>query len=204
MDACFFAVNVSELAKRVDVGVVAADHEREGYSYQAARLDVLLEGRIPTDRAKLALVSIPVTRVTMVAKRTAPNPGRKHAYLYDITLDGETIVSDSADPEYDFARALLARGVTGIAETINSITGRPRSRINIDAAAQLTVDDSSSNGPRFAKWRPYYPRETVDGSAPTVEIDPQVGDTRTASSPPHEEVVRARALPHSGGIGSGG
>jgi hypothetical protein len=56
--------------------------------------------------------AVPITRVVMVARRTAPDPGRKHAYLYDALLDGEIIVANTPDPECALARALLARSVT--------------------------------------------------------------------------------------------
>lgn len=54
-------------------------------------------------------------------------------------LDGETIVSDSRDPEHDLARALLARGITGVVEAIDGSTGKPRSKVNVGAAAKRCV-----------------------------------------------------------------
>jgi hypothetical protein len=43
--------------------------------------------------------------VELFAKMT---PNDRHWYAYDVLLDGETILSNSRDPEHDLVRALLA------------------------------------------------------------------------------------------------
>jgi hypothetical protein len=86
--------------------------------------------------------------VEMFAKK---KPNDRHWYAYDVLLDGETIVSDSRDPEHDLARALLARGIKGVAEVIDGKTGKPRSRINIETAAKHSV---GSNLDRH-HWKPH-------------------------------------------------
>jgi hypothetical protein len=55
--------------------------------------------------------------VEMFARK---KPNNRHCYAYDVLLHGETIVSDSRDPEHDLARALLARGTKGVVEVIEA------------------------------------------------------------------------------------
>jgi hypothetical protein len=76
--------------------------------------------------------------------------------------DGEIIVSNSRDPEHDLARALLTRGIEGTVEIQDGRTGKPRSRVNIEAAAKL---GTGSNLERY-KWKP---PEIADSSPPADE-----------------------------------
>jgi hypothetical protein len=92
-------------------------------------------------------------------------PNRRHWYAYDVLLDGQTIVSNSRDPEHDLARALLARGIKGVAEVIDGKTGKPRSRVNIEKAAKWCV---GSNLERY-KFRPPV---AADSSPPAGESEP--------------------------------
>ena len=90
-------------------------------------------------------------------------PNDRHWYGYDLLLDGETIVSNSRDPEHDLARALLARGIKGVVEVVDGATGKPRSRLkNIEEAAKWCV---GSNLERY-KWKP---PEIADSSPPAGE-----------------------------------
>jgi hypothetical protein len=90
---------------------------------------------------------------TLIVKPTPPNPGRRHVYLYDVAFDGEVIVADSSDAEFDLARALLARGITGIVTVVDRHSGKPRALVNIEKAAKLrTVEEQRSN--YFGKWYP--------------------------------------------------
>jgi hypothetical protein len=78
-----------------------------------------------------------------------PKPNNRHWYAYDLLLDGETIVSNSRDPEHDLARALLARGISGVVEVRDGKTGTARSRVNIEKAAKCCI---GSNLERY-KWK---------------------------------------------------
>lgn len=60
-----------------------------------------------------------------------------HCYLYNVDFAGDEIVTRSADPECDMARALLDRGVAGVVQIIDGQTGKPRSRVNVEKAAKL-------------------------------------------------------------------
>ena len=62
-------------------------------------------------------------------------------HLYNVVFDGELIVEHSRDPECDLARALKARGYTGMVDMLDGATGRLRSIINIEKAARLTVKE---------------------------------------------------------------
>jgi hypothetical protein len=72
--------------------------------------------------------------------------------FYNVLFDGELLVERSRVPELDAARALVAKGPTGKLTMLDGKTGTPRSIINIERAAKLTVDESRT--PRFSKWKP--------------------------------------------------
>jgi hypothetical protein len=69
---------------------------------------------------------------------------------YSVLFDGKLIVERSHNPECDAARALLALGHTGKLTMLNGKTGRPRTFIDIEKAAKLTVEERP-RGPRFEK-----------------------------------------------------
>jgi hypothetical protein len=95
--------------------------------------------------------------VAYLQARGPSQPGvpRDDYYVYDVTFDGETIVAGSRGPECDAARVLLARGVTGSLVILDANTGKHRTTVSIEAAANLTVSESRRQPPRFAKWKPY-------------------------------------------------
>ena len=77
----------------------------------------------------------------------------RHCYLYNVDFVGEEIVSRSADPECDMARALLARGVTGVVQVMDGQTGKPRTRVNVEKAAGLRTVDEDRDGTPLPKVR---------------------------------------------------
>ena len=81
-------------------------------------------------------------------RKTPPIPGRRHVYVYDVIYDGETIVTGSPDPDFDLARALLARGITG------KVRLGGRTLIDIEKAAKLRTSEPSDRRSRFVKWQP--------------------------------------------------
>ena len=102
-------------------------------------------------------------RATVQCRLIAKPPSRQgsqrdHWYLYDVTLRGKVIVADSADPETDLARALMAQGITGVVEIFDDRTGKPRSRVNIEAASKATFREERRRGPHRQTWRPFAPR----------------------------------------------
>jgi hypothetical protein len=87
----------------------------------------------------------------MIQARLFPKvkPSHRHWYAYDVEFDGDLIITDSRDPEHDLARALLARGLTGIVTLIDGKTGKPRTTIDIEKAAPWCV---GSNLERY-RWK---------------------------------------------------
>ena len=100
--------------------------------------------------------------VELVSKK---RPNDRHWYAYEVLLEREIIVANSRDPEHDLARALLARGIKGVVEIRDGRTGKPRSWVNIEAAAKF---GTGSNLERY-KWKP---PEIADSSPPEGETDP--------------------------------
>jgi len=96
----------------------------------------------------------------------------KAGYRYSVIFRGKLLVARSTDPECDAARALLARGITGKLTMLDGKTGRPRTVIDIERAAQLCVKE----GPlRFA---PYESRPDRSPTAEGNELDGKGGMTR--------------------------
>jgi hypothetical protein len=88
-----------------------------------------------------------------MAKRPTEGKHRESWYLYDVEFDGRLVVTNSKDAECDLARVLLARGVKGAVTVLDAITGKPRTIVNIEKAANLTVLETRRHGPRFIKWK---------------------------------------------------
>jgi hypothetical protein len=112
-------------------------------------------------------------RATVQCRLIAKPPSRQGRqrdswYLYDVTFCGKVIVADSADPETDLARALLAQGITGVVEIVDGRTGKPRSRVNIEAASKVTFREDRRRGPHRQPWRPFAP-ERAGVSATTAK-----------------------------------
>ena len=89
---------------------------------------------------------------------------------YLVMHDGRMLVYRSRDPECDAARALSAMNRTGVLIMLDGQPGgrpgKPRTIINIEKAARLTVKEGP-HGPRFVKYeetvsdRPYSPEEAA-------------------------------------------
>jgi hypothetical protein len=80
-------------------------------------------------------------------------PGVPYTDRYSVEFDGDLIVEGSRDPEHDLARALLARGLTGKVTMLDANTGKPRTIIDIEKAAKLTMSEESRDGLRRRKYR---------------------------------------------------
>src|SRR5262249_1532837 len=115
--------------------------------------------RLPTypEGASGAVGSNPQTlEAILTPKPATPGSGRKYYYHYDVTINGEVIVSNAWEPCFETARALLARGITGSVTLLDRKTLKPRIIIkNIAKAAKLTVIENRREGPRFGKWHPF-------------------------------------------------
>lgn len=80
--------------------------------------------------------------------------GGKRGSVYDVTLGDDVILTGSRDPEHDLARALLARGITGLAEVVDGITGKHRTTVKIEAAAERRTSEDR-RGLRTRVWTPH-------------------------------------------------
>lgn len=77
----------------------------------------------------------------------------RHGRLWDVEFDGEMVVVGSRDPEFNLARALLARGVTGSLTILDRKTRKTRTIIlDIEKAAGLCTEEGPY-GPRFVRRR---------------------------------------------------
>ncbi len=95
----------------------------------------------------------------MLKSRLHPSWVTKVGYRFSVIFQGKLLVERSRDPECDAARALLAKGITGKLTMLDGKTGKPRTIVDIERAARLTVEEGP-NGPRFVKYR----KSVVDGS----------------------------------------
>lgn len=105
----------------------------------------------------------------------------QHGCCWSVDFEGEVLVTGSKDPELDLARALLDRGITGTVTILDGNTGKPRTLVNIEKAARLTVREDRSSGPRFVKWRPMpqTTRERCEGRSPAGESALALGGVPT-------------------------
>ena len=79
--------------------------------------------------------------MTLLKARLHPIWVPKVGYRYSVIFDGKLLVERSSDPECDAARALLAKGITGMLTMLDGKTGRPRTIIDIEQAARLCVKE---------------------------------------------------------------
>jgi hypothetical protein len=91
--------------------------------------------------------------------------GGRDGYRYSVIYDGKLLVDHSRDPECDAARALVAKGITGKLTMLDGKTGRPRTIIDIEKAARLTVEETGGM-PRFRKYRQ---RGGSEGYSPKID-----------------------------------
>lgn len=68
---------------------------------------------------------------------------------------GAVLIAGSREPEFDAARALASKGITGTLVTYAKGSVIARMRIDIGRAAALAVVETTSVGPRFGRYRPF-------------------------------------------------
>jgi hypothetical protein len=78
--------------------------------------------------------------------------GGRDGYRYSVLFEGKLLVERSRDPHCDAARALLGKGITGKLTMLDGKTGKPRTVVDIEKAARLTVEETGG-APRFRKYR---------------------------------------------------
>src|SRR5262245_22734279 len=92
-----------------------------------------------------------VVRPSLYARLYPHWAGGRAGYVYSIIFGGELLISRSRDPEYDAARALAAKGITGRLTLLDGKTGRPRCTLDIEKAARFSVREDRRKGPMFVK-----------------------------------------------------
>ena len=98
----------------------------------------------------------------MLTARLHPIKPKKGGEVYSVIFRGKLLVERSKEPEFDAARALLGKGITGKLTLLDGKTGKPRIVIDIEQLAQLCVKE----GPlRFA------PYESRPDRSPAAETD---------------------------------
>ena len=90
--------------------------------------------------------------------------GGKAGYVYNVIFDGELVLERRRDPDFDLARVLLARGLTGKVTLYDGNTGKPRTLMDIEKAAKVCVTEESRDGLRVRKYR-----ESPDSGSPAGE-----------------------------------
>jgi hypothetical protein len=85
---------------------------------------------------------------------------------YRVTDEGgHVLVDGSRNPEFDAARVLAAEGVIGTMEVWRAAGTFPSMRLDIEKAARISVEESSTIGPRIVRWtdNPVWSRAKDDG-----------------------------------------
>ena len=78
----------------------------------------------------------------------------RRGQLYRVHYEGTVLVERTRVPEFDAARALLAKGIVGQVEVWRCGASFPAMRFHCELAAKLTVEESAKSGPRFISWHP--------------------------------------------------
>lgn len=74
---------------------------------------------------------------------------------YSVSFNGETIVTNTRNPEFDACRHLVAQGYQGRMEMWDNERSYPRMVFHdIEKAARLTVSETERHGPRIVRYDP--------------------------------------------------
>jgi hypothetical protein len=74
---------------------------------------------------------------------------------YRIHYQGAPLIDETWNPELEACRALLARGIVGRLEVWRAGKSHPDMLVpDIAKAAEWTVKENESHGPRFGRWKP--------------------------------------------------
>ena len=71
---------------------------------------------------------------------------------YRVIYNGAILIEDTRNPEYDACRMLLAIGITGRLQTWCQGSQAPCLRLDIESAANLTIEEGQRAGPRLRRW----------------------------------------------------
>src|SRR5215470_2940663 len=89
---------------------------------------------------------------------------------YRVSYQGAVLIDDTWNPQLEACRALLARGIGGRLEVWRFGKSHPDMLVpDISKAAEWTVEENQTSGPRSVWWRPrpeHLPQNAVPLSAP--------------------------------------
>jgi hypothetical protein len=104
-----------------------------------------------------------------------------------VTHNGVTLIESTKNPEFDSARALLARGIVGQVEVWRHGASFPSMRLDIEKAARLTAKEGDRDGLRFARWHPH-PEEVGENAVSCRPVESRTaGDKAPATYPPEKK-----------------
>ena len=105
-----------------------------------------------------------MTTTDMVRLAIEPTDIRGERGLHYCVLHaGEVLIEDTWNPEFDAARALVAKGITGKVEVWRD--GKVVSVMDVERAAELTIVENANVGPRLAPWVPFSPYSVASPAA---------------------------------------
>src|SRR5262245_15334886 len=107
--------------------------------------------------------------------------------LYRVHYAGAVLVESSRNPEFDGARALAAKGITGRVEVWRRGGTSPAMAFDIEKAARLTVKEGDKDGLRFARWQPH-PEPAGANAVSCRPVESRTaGDASPATYPPRKK-----------------
>jgi hypothetical protein len=74
---------------------------------------------------------------------------------YTVIYDDAVLLRGVRDPEHDAARALTAKGLTGVVTVRDAKTDALRSTVCLHKASATCAREDRRNSPYTARWRPY-------------------------------------------------
>src|SRR5262245_57606099 len=72
---------------------------------------------------------------------------------YGVHYAGAVLIEDTWNPEYDAARALVAKGIAGKVEVWRG--GKAVSTMAVERAAELTIVENANVGPAVGRWKAF-------------------------------------------------
>jgi hypothetical protein len=103
---------------------------------------------------------------------------------YRVTHNGVLLIGSTKNPEFDSARALLARGIVGQVEVWRHDVNYPAMRFDVEKAAKLTIEESDRSGPRFIRWQPRFEEDNGNAVSTSGGYARTARDKAPATYPP--------------------
>jgi hypothetical protein len=82
---------------------------------------------------------------------------------YRVRYADEILIEDTWSPEYDAARALVAKGIAGNVEVWRE--GKVASTMDVERSAETTIVENANVGPRLGTWTPFSPYSVAPPAA---------------------------------------